>query len=64
MLTFGPHVDGYHDVADQMIHDLRRRAEACLRAQAEAKARLRTVEAFEARRERVGIFVRREEDDR
>jgi len=53
MLTFGSHVDGYHDVADQMIHDLRRRGEACLRAQAEAKARLRTVAEFEAHRDRV-----------
>jgi cephalosporin-C deacetylase-like acetyl esterase len=58
MLTFGSHVDGYHDVADQMIHDLRRRAEACLRAQDEAKARIRTVAEFEAHRERVrGAFL-------
>src|SRR3954447_26417570 len=53
MLTFGSHVDGYYDVSDQMIHDLRRRAEACLRAQAEAKARIGTVAEFEAHRERV-----------
>ncbi len=58
MLTFGSHVDGYHDIADQMIHDLRRRAEACLRAQDEAKASLQTVAAFEAHRERVrGAFL-------
>src|SRR5438876_2342249 len=36
MLTFGSHVDGYYDVSDQMIHDLRRRSEACLAAQAES----------------------------
>ena len=53
MLTFGSHVDGYYDVADQMIHDLRRRSEACLHAQAEAKARIRTVAEFEAHRDRV-----------
>src|SRR4051812_3365271 len=53
MLTFGTHVDGYHDVADQMIRDLRRRAEACLRAQDEAKARITSVAEFEAHRERV-----------
>jgi hypothetical protein len=53
MLAFGSHVNGYYDVADQMIHDIRRRAEACLRAQAEAKARIRTVAEFEAHRVRV-----------
>src|SRR6266851_4987834 len=53
MLTFGSHVDGYYDVVDQMIHDLRRRSEACLRAQAETKARIRTVAEFEAHRDRV-----------
>jgi hypothetical protein len=53
MLTFGSHVDGYHDVADQMIHDLRRRAQRCLRAQDEAKARIGSVAEFEAHRERV-----------
>jgi hypothetical protein len=53
MLTFGSHVDGYYDVADQMIHDLRRRSEACLARQAAAKARIRTVTEFEAHRERV-----------
>src|SRR4051794_7980105 len=58
MLTFGSHGDGYYDVSDQMIHDLRRRAEACLAVQAEAKARIRTVAEFEAHRERVrGAFL-------
>jgi acetyl xylan esterase AXE1 len=53
MLTFGSHVNGYYDVADHMIRDIRRRSELCLRAQAEAKARIRTVAEFEAHRDRV-----------
>jgi cephalosporin-C deacetylase-like acetyl esterase len=53
MLTFGSHLDGYHDVADQMIHDLQRRALACLREQDAAKAQLTSVAEFEAHRSRV-----------
>lgn len=34
MITFGPQVDGYYDVADQLIHDLRLRAEERFRAMA------------------------------
>jgi dienelactone hydrolase len=50
MLTFGPHLDGYHDVADQMIHHLRRKAEAQFAAQAERKAAITTIAEFEAHR--------------
>jgi dienelactone hydrolase len=53
MLTFGSHVDHFYDVADQMIHDLHRRAKGCLRAQDAAKARIQTAAQFEAHRERV-----------
>jgi hypothetical protein len=53
MLTFGSHVDGFYDVADQMIHDMRRRSEACLRSQEAAKAQIRSVADFEAHRAKV-----------
>ncbi|MBI2194059.1 MAG: prolyl oligopeptidase family serine peptidase [Planctomycetes bacterium] len=53
MLTFSPFVDGYYDTADQVAHDLRRRAEAHFRRQEKEKAGLRSVRSFEARRERV-----------
>lgn len=53
MQTFNTNVDGFHDVADQMIHDFRRRAESHLRKQEAAKAALSSIPAFEAHRARV-----------
>ncbi len=53
MQTFGPHVDGYYDVSDQMIDDLRRRAEAHFRRQEAEKATLTSITAFEEHRKRV-----------
>jgi cephalosporin-C deacetylase-like acetyl esterase len=47
MLTFAPHLDGYHDVADQMIHHLRTRAESLFRAREQRKQGITTVAAFE-----------------
>jgi len=53
MLTFGPHVDGYHDVENQVIHDIRSRAREGFARQAAEKAAITTVGDFEARRERL-----------
>jgi dienelactone hydrolase len=53
MVRFGSHVDGYHDVADQMARDLRRRADAHFRRQEREKAAITSIEAFEARRDRI-----------
>ncbi|MCZ7649237.1 MAG: acetylxylan esterase [Planctomycetota bacterium] len=50
MLTFGPRVDGYYDVEDQLIHYLRRRAEAAFRRREREREALTSIEAFEARR--------------
>ena len=52
MLSFAEHVDGYHDVQDQMAHQLRRMGEQFLQRQMTEKAGLNRVE-FEARRRRV-----------
>ena len=51
MLTFGPHVDGYHDVENQVIDDIRTRARAHFARQAEEKAAITTVEQHERRRD-------------
>ena len=53
MLTFGPHLDGYYDVADQWIHHQRRQAEALLAAQQARKDAIRSVAEFEAHRARI-----------
>ena len=53
MQTFGSHVDGYHDVADQMIHDLRRRAEQALAIQSTRKEKLSSSVDFEEHRRQV-----------
>lgn len=53
MLTFGPHLDGFHDVADQMIHHLRARAEGQLARREALKASLTSIPAFEEYRARV-----------
>lgn len=45
--TFAPHLDGYHDVADQMIRHLRERAARALRDQELTKAGLTSIAAFE-----------------
>ncbi|MGI6207643.1 MAG: alpha/beta hydrolase family protein [Anaerolineae bacterium] len=50
MRTFSTHVDGYYDVPDQMIDDLRRRAEAHFRRQEEERAAITTIEQFEEHR--------------
>ena len=53
MRTFGPNVNNYHDVSDQMIDNLRRRAEAHFRWQEVEKAELTSIAAFEEHRKRV-----------
>lgn len=53
MRTLAPNVNGYHDVSDQMIDDLRRRAEAHFRRQEAEKADLSSIPAFEEHRKRV-----------
>ena len=51
MLTFGPHVDGFHDVENQVIDHIRRRAREHFARQAEEKAAVNTVAEFERRRD-------------
>ncbi len=53
MRTFSPNVNGFHDVSDQMIDNLRRRAEAHFRRQEAEKAELTSIAAFEEHRKRV-----------
>ena len=53
MLTFGPNLDGYHDVADQVPHAARLRAERLLGELTERKAQISSVGEFEAHRTRV-----------
>ena len=53
MQTFRSHVDGYYDVADQLIHDLRARAQRAFRARDAERETLTTTAAFEAHRERM-----------
>ena len=53
MRTIGPNVNGYYDVSDQMIDNLRRRAEAHFRRQEAEKAELTSITAFEEHRKRV-----------
>ena len=54
MKSFSSHVNGYYDVSDQMVDDLRRRAESHFRRQEVEKAELTSIESFEAHRQRVG----------
>ncbi len=54
MRTISPNVNGYYDVSDQMIDNLRRRAEAHFRRQEIEKAELTSIAAFEEHRKRVG----------
>jgi cephalosporin-C deacetylase-like acetyl esterase len=53
MLTFGSHVDGFYDVSDQMVDDLRRRAEAQFRRREREREALTSIAAFEEHRARV-----------
>ena len=53
MRTFGSNVNGFHDVSDQMIDNLRRRAEVHFRRQEIEKAELTSITAFEEHRKRV-----------
>lgn len=53
MRTIGPNVNGYYDVSDQMIDNLRRRAEVHFRRQEVEKAELTSIAAFEEHRKRV-----------
>ena len=53
MRTISPNVNGYHDVSDQMIDNLRRRAEAHFRRQEVEKAELTSIAPFEEHRKRV-----------
>lgn len=53
MRTFGPNANGYYDVSDQMIDNLRRRAEAHFRRQEAEKVELTSIAAFEEHRKRV-----------
>jgi len=53
MLTFDSHVDGYYDVADQMIDNLRWRAERCFRRREAERAAIKTLADFDAYRARM-----------
>ena len=53
MQTVSSNVNGYYDVSDQMIDNLRRRAEAHFRRQEAEKAELTSIVAFEEHRKRV-----------
>ena len=53
MRTFGPNVNGFYDVSDQMKDNLRRRAESHFRRQEIEKAELTSITAFEEHRKRV-----------
>ena len=53
MQTFSSHVDGYYDVADQLPHYLRQKAEWALAKQLQQKKTLITVGQFEAYRAQV-----------
>lgn len=53
MKTFTSHLNGFHDVADQLASHLRRRAEVAFAWEANEKAALTTIEAFETRRQRL-----------
>ena len=53
MEPFGPFLDGYHDVADQLAAQLRRRADAAFAQAGAERAALNTPAAFAARRQRL-----------
>lgn len=53
MQTIGTNVNGYYDVSDQMIDNLRRRAETHFQRQETEKAKLTSIPAFEEHRKRV-----------
>ena len=53
MLTFESHIDGYYDVADQMIDHLRRRAERCFRRREIEREGVKTCADFEQYRVRM-----------
>ena len=53
MQTIGPNVNGYYDVSNQLIDDLRRRAETHFHRQETEKAKLTSIAAFEEHRKRV-----------
>jgi len=53
MLTFGSHIDGYHDVANQMIDNLRRRAERCFRRREAHRAAVKTLAELDTYRTRM-----------
>ena len=53
MRTFGPNVNGFQDVSDQMIDNLRRRAEVHFRRQEAEKGGLTSIAVFEEHRKRV-----------
>jgi len=53
MRPFASHVDGYYDVSDQMIDDLRRRAERHFRRQEGERAAITSVAQFEEQRRQV-----------
>ncbi|MDA1191493.1 MAG: hypothetical protein O3A46_07405, partial [Candidatus Poribacteria bacterium] len=55
MMTFGPNIDGYHDVSDQLIHHLRSLAETNFRRQESEKAAFTNVPQFEAHRAHVRV---------
>jgi cephalosporin-C deacetylase-like acetyl esterase len=53
MLTFSSHIDGYHDVANQMIDHLRRRAERCFRRREAERAAITTLAELDGYRARM-----------
>ena len=57
MKAFTAHLNGFHDVADQLASHLRRRAEAAFAREADEKASLTTTVAFEGRRQKLRAFM-------
>src|SRR5690348_3666034 len=53
MQSFAPHVDGYYDVANQLVAHIQQQATQALAKQLAEKAALTTVAQFEERRARV-----------
>jgi dienelactone hydrolase len=53
MRTFASHIDGYYDVADQMIDHLRRRAERCFRKRDADRVAINLLAEFDSYRARM-----------
>ena len=53
MITFSSHVDGYYDVADQMVHGMRLHSEKLFARQLQEKRAITSIDQFEKHREQV-----------